>query len=177
MMDDRRLLTAFRRGSDRAARRLLALHGPAMAASARAVLPPADGRADDAVQQVLLALLDRPARELRTVRDARAYLCRAARHAALNMARADRRRRARDLARERAPSGEPGRDPELTRAVDALTPEHREVVLLRHTARLTFDQIALATGLPRSTVASRHAAALDQLRARLAPEPRLETTR
>lgn len=173
-MDDRRLLIAMRRGSDRAARRLLELHAPAMAAAARAALPPRDGRADDAVQQVLLAILDRPAREVRAIEDVRAYLCRAARHAALNLARADTRRRARDRDHPPAAPGTPERDPELTRAIDALGPEHREVILLRHLARLTFDQIALATDLPRSTVASRHAAAIDRLRAHLSVTPRLE---
>lgn len=173
-MHDRRLLLQMRRGSDAAARRLLGLHGSAMAAAARAALPPADDRAHDAVQHVLLTLLTRSASELRGVRDTRAYLCTAARHAALNLARSTTRQRARDRAHDLAPVCAPAanHDPDLARALDDLPPDHREVLLLKHHARLTFDQIALATGTPRGTVVSRHAAALDLLRQHLDPAPR-----
>ena len=173
-MDDRRLLLQMRRGSDAAARRLLGLHGSAMATAARAVLPPADDRARDAVQHVLLTLLTRPASELRAVRDTRAYLCTAARHAALNLARSSTRQRARDRAHDPAPASATvafSHDPDLARALDDLPPDHREVLLLKHHARLTFDQIALATGTPRGTVVSRHTAALDRLRQYFDPAP------
>ena len=51
-----------------------------------------------------------------------------------------------------------------------LTPDHREVLILRHAAGLTFDQIATATETPRSTIATRHAAALRALHQSLAPK-------
>ena len=60
-------------------------------------------------------------------------------------------------------------NPDLAQAGDELLPELREVLLLRHGAQLTFDQLAEVVGLPRGTVVARHAAALERLRSQLAP--------
>ncbi len=55
----------------------------------------------------------------------------------------------------------------VRRAVQALPPELREVVLLKEFEELTFQEIADALGVPLSTVKSRLYRALGQLRLRL----------
>jgi RNA polymerase sigma-70 factor (ECF subfamily) len=55
----------------------------------------------------------------------------------------------------------------VRRAVSALPPELREVVLMKEFEELTFQEIADALGLPLSTVKSRLYTALRQLRMRL----------
>ncbi|MBI2825614.1 MAG: sigma-70 family RNA polymerase sigma factor [Planctomycetia bacterium] len=52
-------------------------------------------------------------------------------------------------------------------AVAALPDELREVLVLKHFGRLSFSEVALATGLPLSTAKSRVQAALKQLRGEL----------
>jgi len=52
----------------------------------------------------------------------------------------------------------------ITRAVDALPNEQREVFLLREIANLPFKDIAAITGVPENTVKSRMRYALDRLR-------------
>ncbi|MEM1032649.1 MAG: RNA polymerase sigma factor [Myxococcota bacterium] len=51
----------------------------------------------------------------------------------------------------------------ITRAVEALPPEQREVFLLRQTARVPFKEIAEMTGVPENTVKSRMRYALERL--------------
>jgi RNA polymerase sigma-70 factor (ECF subfamily) len=171
-----------------------------MMAYARAVLVgsgrDAPGAYDDAsrrdiVQQVFCAMLrDRAAR---SIEDPAAYLFRATRNAALNHARGH----ARGQARERAWALEGGvrgggavagggdaggSGPEdLLAALARVDEDAREVILLKHVAGLTFDQMGLALGMARGTVASRYAAALKTLRACLSAsvagaEPRAEGT-
>lgn len=53
----------------------------------------------------------------------------------------------------------------LSRALDALRPEHREVVVLRFYADLPLDEIARLTGTPLGTVKSRLHHAMSYLRA------------
>lgn len=67
----------------------------------------------------------------------------------------------------------------LGRALDALKPEHREVVVLRFYADLPLDEIARATGAPLGTVKSRLHHALTYLRAdyEAAARPTRETNR
>jgi len=67
----------------------------------------------------------------------------------------------------------------LARALDALTPEHREVVVLRFYADLPLEEIARALGTPLGTVKSRLHHALGYLRADhdAAARPTRETRR
>ena len=60
----------------------------------------------------------------------------------------------------------------LATAVRALSPDHREVVVLRYYSDLTVDQIAARTGASSGTVKSRLHYALRYLRS--AVEPNLE---
>lgn len=49
-------------------------------------------------------------------------------------------------------------------AIDRLTPEQREVILLRSVARLGFEQVAEVVGAPVGTVAARYSRAVAALR-------------
>lgn len=66
---------------------------------------------------------------------------------------------------------EPGGDVEMLEALDALTAEQRDVLLLRYVANLTLDQVAEATGRRVSAVKALQRRALDGLRRRLTAEP------
>jgi RNA polymerase sigma-70 factor, ECF subfamily len=66
-----------------------------------------------------------------------------------------------------AASDEPALDAELERAVKALAPMYREVVVLKVWSGLTFQQVADALGVPLNTAASRYRYALEHLRSAL----------
>ncbi len=55
----------------------------------------------------------------------------------------------------------------LRRAIEELTPEQREVVVLRSVARLGFEQIAAVCGVPLGTVAARYHRAVAALRSQI----------
>jgi RNA polymerase sigma-70 factor, ECF subfamily len=59
------------------------------------------------------------------------------------------------------------RQERVRRAIQGLTPEQREVVVLRHFAELSYDEIGAALGLPVKTVKSRLYTARQQLAHRL----------
>lgn len=89
------------------------------------------------------------------------------RRRAIDLARREQRREQRELA---APewftpvAEEPGLDAELERAVKALPPHLREVVVLKTWSALTFQEIAATLGIPLNTAASRYRYALEHLR-------------
>lgn len=58
---------------------------------------------------------------------------------------------------------------QLTSAVDALPRKVREVLVLKHVVGLTFDQIAVATGLNRNTAAGMHRRGILRLQRQLTP--------
>lgn len=58
----------------------------------------------------------------------------------------------------------------VTASLCSLIPEQREVVELKVYAGLTFREIALVTGLPQGTVATRYRTAVERLRGRLAED-------
>ncbi len=65
----------------------------------------------------------------------------------------------------------------LRRAIHSLSPEHREVVVLRYFADLTVEQIAERTGARAGTVKSRLHYALRRMRAEVDPTGEGRTTR
>ena len=169
---DAKLLLAMSRGNESAARTLHAHIGPRLSAYTRALLRN-DTLADDIIQQTWLRALSRSPDELARIDDALAWLIRIARNTALNHIRATSRANATEQrcatmngTHKPAPKSD---HVHLLAAIDALPDEHRELVLLKHIADLTFDQIALALGENRNTIASRYRAALDALRAQLQP--------
>jgi RNA polymerase sigma-70 factor (ECF subfamily) len=178
---DRELLVGVARGSDRAARELWGRHAGRLRAFLRALLPaggPVDP--DDVLQQTFCRILETGVSTLRGVEDVPAWLFQVARNIAFNQGRSERRERARRQAR-RSPDAERGaagvragvldgsrHDEGLARALGGLMPEMRDVVLLKHVAGLTFDQIAIATQTNRNTAASRYRAAMGLLERALA---------
>lgn len=166
---DHDLLMATHRGDHIAAASLFQRFAPRLAALARGLLRD-HSRADDSVQAAFLAILSTPRASLADVRDVPAYLARCVRNSALNEIRSDARRTLRNRAATQDASVSPpaGLDA-ITPLVDALPDEQREVVLLRHVAGLSFDQIADCLDVNRNTIASRYRLALEFLRRRLQP--------
>lgn len=163
---DIELVRLIRKGDERAARELWARVGPSLLAVATAVLRDR-ARAEDVVQDAMCLLLELPRREVAGIAEPRAYLACVVRRLALNEARGEARarKRARDshseAGRDAAPDGH-----ELERVRDALASlpdEMAEVVVLRHAAGLTFDQLAAALGENRSTVAGRYRRGVEML--------------
>ena len=56
---------------------------------------------------------------------------------------------------------------QLREAVSELSEKDREIVYLRHTAGLSFPQIAETLGIPLNTAASRYRYAIEELRGNL----------
>ncbi len=166
MPGDHELLLDTHRGCERSARTLWAVHAPRLLAFARALVGPHD--AEDVVQSVFCGLLDLPRRRLSEVRDVPAFLAATTRRAALNSLRSARRQRARHESSKTPPSAPraPANDG-LQQAIDSLPRRWREVLVLKHVAGLTFDQMGVALALPRDTAASRYRAALAALRTML----------
>lgn len=164
---DAQLLVAVHRGNDAAARELWRRHGLRLTAYARALVRDA-GDAEDVVQSALCRILRAERRQLARLEDGGAWLMRQVRREALNHLRTARRARARIAARaEPTPGAAPPPstpDDSLHRAVDGLCRSLREVVVLKHVAGMTFDQIGLALGLSRDTAAGRYRRAMAALR-------------
>lgn len=159
---ERRLLLGVHRGDEASALHLHERYAAALTAYAAAIVGDA---APDVVQSVFCRILRTPRATLAEVRDVGAWLVRLTRRTALNHLRTERRELARRRAIpepiRRAPSDDPD---EISHLVDALPRRLREVVVLRHVAGLTFDQMALALDARRSTVSSRYDAAIVRLR-------------
>ena len=168
MTDDRTLLLRTRRGDEASARELWARLAPRLLAYARGLV---GQTGDDAVQEAFCTILRRPVRELRRVEDPPAWIARLVRNAALNAARTDARERARRARHAPVQPAPTLVDDDTRRAMDELHADARELLLLKHAAGLTFDQMALALGLNRSTAADRYRAARDELARRLEPSP------
>lgn len=172
---DAQLLLRMRRGDEAAAASLWRSHAPRLLAYARAILARHDPQgAHDIVQSVFLSALKTSRHEAGSIADVPGWLLILTRHAALNRLRSFRR----DQARLRVPLPSPASAKvvpspsdhdrsDLSSALDRLPRPMREVVVLKHIAGLTFDQISTSLGANRSTLASRYRAALDLLRTML----------
>ncbi|MEK6703161.1 MAG: sigma-70 family RNA polymerase sigma factor [Planctomycetota bacterium] len=171
MMDDTqhkldgRLVAAILRGDDVAAREFWGRHAPSLLVYAASINR---AIAEDAVQSVFCRLLNLKTRTAGEVADWRAYLATAVRHEVLNRIREQRRRTSREAgaAAQEATSATRSiaeRDA-IAAALEQLPRRLREVVVLRHSAGLSFDQIALALGCNRSTLASRYSSGVRMLK-------------
>jgi RNA polymerase sigma-70 factor (ECF subfamily) len=164
------LLFAVRRGDTAAARALWLNLAPRLTAYARAIIRRRGTHhdADDIVQAVFCRILTLDDPDLASVREVGPWLAQITRHTALNWLRSRHRDSARTARHSPpAPASSTTADPALASAVDALPARLREVVVLKHIAGLTFDQIELATGINRNTAAARYRSALALLRASL----------
>lgn len=127
------------------------------------------------MQQVFLQVLSQKRHELAAITDVLPWFIRLTRNAAFNHARAAGRNRQREHARA-APTLSPvlaHHDPlaaaTLRDAIDDLADDDRELILLKHIAGLTFDQMAASLGENRNTIASRYRAAVNRLNVALSP--------
>ena len=138
-------------------------HGPALLLFAQAVTGER-GRAQDAVHQVFLKLLEKGS--LSQVVDKKAYLFACVRNAALNDSKL--RDRNAPLDPDSAWFSPPDRDyageQNLRRALEALPSDQRQVMVLHIWGELTFSQISDLLDLSSNTVASRYRYALAKLR-------------
>lgn len=166
------------RGDEEAARALWEAHAGRLTALARAITG-SHADALDAVQEAFVSVLSLSAARAATIDDDGCYLAVAVRTRALNLLRSDASRATRE--RESAPLrlvGKPSDDPALEEALKSLPLESRDIVALKHLAGLTFDQIAVALGVPRATAASRYYNTIEQLRSAMgAPQPNREVAR
>lgn len=167
-----RALRACRRGDEHAARLLYASVTPGLRAHARSILRD-DNLAEDAVQSAMHRMMSISPLRIARVRDARAWLSTLVRREALMLLRSNRRRCRRELQRSAdtpstvATLGSSISHEQLTRAMDALPRKVREVLVLKHVVGLTFDQIAVSTGLNRNTAAGMHRRGIIRLQEQL----------
>ena len=153
------------------AARLYDSFGPPLFRYALMILGRRDA-AEDVIQQVFTALLDRGTRHISSPGT---YLRTAVRNACYSRLRGSRVRGANTLPDEEILEAVPeAREPitaedrlALDAGIRALPPEQREVIHLHVFEGLTFKEVALATGEPPNTVASRYRYALEKLRASL----------
>lgn len=171
--DLKQLLLDTHHGDEPAARDLWRAQAPRLLHYARAIVA-SHADAEDVVQAVFCKVLRLPRGHISGVNDVAAWLAQATRREAINHMRTLRREAARrhaagEFSAARSSDAAPGSpDPELHAAIDALPRRLREILVLRHVAGLTFDQIADATGLNRSTAAARYRAGVDSLKAAMA---------
>jgi RNA polymerase sigma-70 factor (ECF subfamily) len=136
--------------------------------------------AEDLLQEAFLHVASRWS-ALRDPGAARAYLWRTAAHLALDGLRRRRRFGAVPLDAVEEPTAPEGHDLEaaaqrgdevrtLRRALETLPPRERAAVLLRVTARLTFDEVGRALGLTDRGAARLYEAGTERLRARFADD-------
>lgn len=171
--DDHELLLRMAQGHHAAARELWSRLGRPLAAYAAAMLrvpggDPTHPAALDAVQGVFVRVLETDRHTLSEVENVRAYLTTGVRNSVLNAMRAGARQEALKLrlVREtpsRTDQGEP-RLESLQRALDRLPDDARELVLLKHVAQLTLEQIARSLNENRNTIAGRLRSAMEQIR-------------
>lgn len=132
-----------------------------------------DSAAEDVVQEAFLKLLT----ETVLPESPKAWLYRVVRNGALDRQRRERFRRSSPMDNwfeslpEKSSSEEPTFDGEaLTRALESLMPEWREIVVSKIWGDLNFREIAELTGRPISSVHLDYQRALDRLRTLLQEE-------
>ena len=140
--------------------------------------------AEDAVQSTFMRVLTLSKREVQKVKDPLAWLMMVVRREAFQALRARGRAARReynhcvDERTDQTQASGTSRDghdwsvgPELRAqleaALETLPRRDREVIMLRHFVMLTFDQMELALGIPRSTVVSRYREAVHRLELRM----------
>lgn len=169
---DRALVRAVREGSEAALEQLINRYWSEVARSALAIVRDEHG-AKDVAQETMIAMVHSlDAYDER--RPFRPWLQRIAVNKALDRLRSERRRpRPTEdpglLPPDPAVGGEPAADLDvgLLRALGALSPTDRAIVVLRHNLDYRSNEIGEMLGLPAATVRTRLARALELLRLRL----------
>ena len=169
--DDAELLRRVGGGDEPAFRALVDRHGAYLYGVARALTNNA-ADADDLVQETFVGVLNGKFRGEASVRTwmVRILINRAA------MLRRTRARRGGDAKEVAASESIESRDPDAAAGVEAkldlaamlatLSPEHREVIVLRELEGMSYQEMAEALDVPRGTVESRLHRAREELRRR-----------
>lgn len=165
---DHQLLLRMHKGHEPSARLLWERLGRRLVAYARSVLRDKQA-AEDAVQGALVRVIQCRRAQLDAVVDVTSWLVTLTRREAVSQLRAHRRDVARRaLAIRPEAGGERASEREaLAAAVERLPRRQREVLVLKHVAGLTFDQISLALATNRNTAAARYRAGITELRSRV----------
>ena len=147
-------------------RRIVEQYSPALLRLAASRLSSAD--AEDAVQEVFLALLSRPPR-FRDAGHEKAWLIRATLHRCADIRKAAERR---NLPLEEAvlPAAAPEEDGALPAAVRALPDKYSAVIHLYYYEGYSLKEIGKTLGLPAATVGTRLARGRERLRQMLKEE-------
>ncbi len=167
--EDRDLLARSARGDVDAQHALIERHAPYLFGVARALSGDAHD-AEDLVQETFMGAFRT---RFRGESSLRTWLVKILMRRA-GMLRRSRRREADvislDANRFDEPSQKEGSGADarmdLSRMLETLSPEHRQVILLREIEGLSYEQIAETLGLPRGTVESRLHRAREELRKR-----------
>lgn len=171
--DLKQLLLETHQGHEPSARALWHTQAPRLLRYARAIVV-SWSDAEDVVQVVFCRVLNMARREVERVSDPGAWLAQVTRREAINHLRSRKREAARreaagGLGLHRDDNDPAPIDADLEAAIERLPRRFREVIVLKHVAGLTFDQIAAATGLNRNTAASRYKSSVEALRDLLEP--------
>lgn len=153
---------------------IFAEYGDQLALRARRVLG-SEADADDAVQEVMLTLLDAP-HLLSSVDRLGGWLLTMVRRRAIDLVRSETRRTARESGVEELFAGVP--DPEawmdrdevahaVASALEELPVAQREAFVASALEGRTFKEIAQETGVPMGTLMARKKRAVDHIRVRL----------
>src|SRR4051794_27824234 len=173
VLDDRELLSRSARGDVDAQHALIERHAPYLFGVARALSGDAHD-AEDLVQETFMGAFRSRFRGESTLRT---WLVKILMRRA-GMLRRSRRRERSNVSLNASGGNEPavasgapkggGADARLDLSVmlAALSPEHRQVIVLRELEHLSYEEIAEALGLPRGTVESRLHRAREELRKR-----------
>lgn len=153
--DDAALARQTAQGSSEAFRALVDRHGPYLYGVARAIAA-SNEDAEDAVQETFLAALTSRFRGESAVRTWLVKIL----VRRIGLIRRGRRLRAHEPLPADAPAPRQPADAsearlDLARMLDSLSPEHRQVIVLREIEQMSYEQMAETLGVPRGTVESR----------------------
>lgn len=173
-LDEQQLIRELRNGSPDAYQALLDTHGPPLLRLATTLLGnQTDG--EDAVQQTLVNMFNAIGR-FRGESTLKTWLTRILINQVSKMRRQRATRMTLSLEVDGAvPPTAPGdavasasAKADLAEMLSALSPEHRDILVLRELEGLSYKEIAAALGVPQGTVESRLFRAREQLRQRFA---------
>jgi RNA polymerase sigma-70 factor (ECF subfamily) len=162
--DDSELLR-LGRNDPKAFRALLERHAQYLYGVAHAI----SGNAADAEDLVQETLLGAVTGQFRGESSVRTWLVRILVNRAAMLRRTRKRRPEQELSVDPAESAGTGAidaKVDLTAMLEALSPEHRQVIVLRELEGLSYEEMAAALELPRGTVESRLHRAREELRRR-----------
>lgn len=160
----RELLIRTRRGDEESARRLYAHAHPTLVGCARIILRDED-LARDAAHAVFAKILTVRLRTVKKISLPMPWLVTMVRNEARDMLKSRVRAENRSHFAHKPSHPIPRTDFEIIRrCVSNLPDELAEIIVLKHVAEMTFDEIGLALSISRNTAADRHRRALQKLR-------------